>query len=288
MRRTDFFGPTGTDQQRTDHGGEAKAAYTEPDAPLNAASDWHDRWLPGVLYRLEHGSFALDRKSAWSMRSQDSHSAGFGSNEPFSRQHAECTVNRYPARSDGLAEASLGAREDDPRAAAARCVDQPRGYSGGGVSEAGVDQIPLLVTHLCGEVDQDVLADDGDVVDEIEQIAASDETYAGLARCDPGGCVPCVIEYSGFVDRTRRGELAQPRRTTVRRLVHRAERSGLNDDEVISGLSPHGEDRTGGQCAPQGPLNQTLQSRLVELREQRYRAQGVQLVVHTAQHAIQR
>lgn len=36
-----------------------QAAYTEPDPPLTAASDWHDRWLPGVLYRLEHGSFAL-------------------------------------------------------------------------------------------------------------------------------------------------------------------------------------------------------------------------------------
>lgn len=37
-----------------------QAAYTEPDAALTAASDWHDRWLPGVLYRLEHGPFAID------------------------------------------------------------------------------------------------------------------------------------------------------------------------------------------------------------------------------------
>lgn len=37
-----------------------QAAYTEPDASLTAAADWHDRWLPGFLYRLEHGAFALD------------------------------------------------------------------------------------------------------------------------------------------------------------------------------------------------------------------------------------
>jgi hypothetical protein len=36
-----------------------QAAYTEPDPPLTAAADWHDRWLPGVLHRLEHGPFAL-------------------------------------------------------------------------------------------------------------------------------------------------------------------------------------------------------------------------------------
>ncbi|GAB3665529.1 hypothetical protein GCM10027596_31850 [Nocardioides korecus] len=35
-------------------------AYEERDAPLTAASDWHDRWLPGVLHRLEHGPFAVD------------------------------------------------------------------------------------------------------------------------------------------------------------------------------------------------------------------------------------
>ncbi|WP_460821631.1 hypothetical protein [Nocardioides ungokensis] len=35
-------------------------AYEDRNAPLTAAADWHDRWLPGVLYRLEHGAFALD------------------------------------------------------------------------------------------------------------------------------------------------------------------------------------------------------------------------------------
>ena len=35
-------------------------AYQDPDAPLTAAADWHDRWLPGVLYRMEHGVFATD------------------------------------------------------------------------------------------------------------------------------------------------------------------------------------------------------------------------------------
>jgi len=37
-----------------------QAAYVERDAPLTAAAEWHDRWLPGVLHRLEHGPFALD------------------------------------------------------------------------------------------------------------------------------------------------------------------------------------------------------------------------------------
>ena len=36
------------------------AAYRQPDAPLTAAADWHDRWLPGLLHRLEHGAFAVD------------------------------------------------------------------------------------------------------------------------------------------------------------------------------------------------------------------------------------
>jgi hypothetical protein len=35
-------------------------AYENRDVQLTAAADWHDRWLPGVLYRLEHGPFALD------------------------------------------------------------------------------------------------------------------------------------------------------------------------------------------------------------------------------------
>ena len=37
-----------------------QGAYVERDAPLTAAAEWHDRWLPGVLHRLEHGQFALD------------------------------------------------------------------------------------------------------------------------------------------------------------------------------------------------------------------------------------
>jgi len=35
-------------------------AYEDRDAPLTSAADWHDRWLPGVLHRIEHGAFALD------------------------------------------------------------------------------------------------------------------------------------------------------------------------------------------------------------------------------------
>ena len=35
-------------------------AYSDPDAPLTAAADWHDRWLPGLLHRLQHGAFALN------------------------------------------------------------------------------------------------------------------------------------------------------------------------------------------------------------------------------------
>jgi hypothetical protein len=35
-------------------------AYAEADAPLTAAADWHDRWLPGLLHRLEHGPLALN------------------------------------------------------------------------------------------------------------------------------------------------------------------------------------------------------------------------------------
>lgn len=38
-------------------------AYTDPDAPLTAAADWHDRWLPGLLHRLEHGPLALNCSS---------------------------------------------------------------------------------------------------------------------------------------------------------------------------------------------------------------------------------
>ena len=35
------------------------AAYQAVDAPPTAPVDWHDRWLPGLLHRLEHGPFAL-------------------------------------------------------------------------------------------------------------------------------------------------------------------------------------------------------------------------------------
>ena len=37
-----------------------QGAYQDRDAPLTAPVDWHDRWLPGVLHRLEHGPFATD------------------------------------------------------------------------------------------------------------------------------------------------------------------------------------------------------------------------------------
>ncbi|MGY2876384.1 hypothetical protein ACVW00_003574 [Marmoricola sp. URHA0025 HA25] len=37
-----------------------QAAYEEPDPSLTAAADWHDRWLPGVLHRIEHGPFSLN------------------------------------------------------------------------------------------------------------------------------------------------------------------------------------------------------------------------------------
>lgn len=35
-------------------------AYTHPGAPLNAAIEWHDHWLPGLLHRLQSGPLALD------------------------------------------------------------------------------------------------------------------------------------------------------------------------------------------------------------------------------------
>lgn len=39
-------------------------AYETSDAPLTSGADWHDRWLPGLLHRLEHGPFALDCSTA--------------------------------------------------------------------------------------------------------------------------------------------------------------------------------------------------------------------------------
>jgi hypothetical protein len=35
-------------------------AYVDPNAALTAPAEWHDHWLPGLLHRLEHGSFALN------------------------------------------------------------------------------------------------------------------------------------------------------------------------------------------------------------------------------------
>jgi len=36
-----------------------QAAYEQPDPSLTAAAEWHDRWLPGVLHRLDHGVLSL-------------------------------------------------------------------------------------------------------------------------------------------------------------------------------------------------------------------------------------
>jgi hypothetical protein len=41
-----------------------QAAYVDTDGSLTAAAEWHDRWLPGLLYRLEHGPFVLDCDAA--------------------------------------------------------------------------------------------------------------------------------------------------------------------------------------------------------------------------------
>jgi hypothetical protein len=43
-------------------------AYTDSGAPLTAAADWHDRWLPGFLHRLDHGPLALHRSSEHATR----------------------------------------------------------------------------------------------------------------------------------------------------------------------------------------------------------------------------
>jgi hypothetical protein len=37
-----------------------QSAYTDRNPSLTAAADWHDRWLPGLLHRLEHGAHALN------------------------------------------------------------------------------------------------------------------------------------------------------------------------------------------------------------------------------------
>jgi hypothetical protein len=45
-----------------------QAAYQDRDATLTAAADRHDRWLPGVLHRLERGPFAIDSAVKHSLR----------------------------------------------------------------------------------------------------------------------------------------------------------------------------------------------------------------------------
>jgi hypothetical protein len=55
-----------------------QGAYQQPDAPLTAAADWHDRWLPGVLHRLEHGPFALDCSDTHSCRPKTSYADAIG------------------------------------------------------------------------------------------------------------------------------------------------------------------------------------------------------------------
>ena len=37
-----------------------QAAYQDTDSSLTTAADWHDRWLPGLLHRLEHGPHAIN------------------------------------------------------------------------------------------------------------------------------------------------------------------------------------------------------------------------------------
>jgi hypothetical protein len=54
-------------------------AYQQPDAPLTAAADWHDRWLPGLLHRLEHGAFAIDCSEAHLSRPTSAYAALDGS-----------------------------------------------------------------------------------------------------------------------------------------------------------------------------------------------------------------
>ena len=51
-------------------------AYQTSDAPLTAAADWHDRWLPGVLHRLEHGPFALNCSTMHTRRPAAAYATG--------------------------------------------------------------------------------------------------------------------------------------------------------------------------------------------------------------------
>lgn len=58
------------------------AAYEQRDASLTAAADWHDRWLPGVLHRLEHGIFAVDCSQVHKARPETMYLASTNPAEP--------------------------------------------------------------------------------------------------------------------------------------------------------------------------------------------------------------
>jgi hypothetical protein len=45
-----------------------QGAYAADNAPLTAAAEWHDHWLPGLLRRVEHGAFALNCSAEHSAR----------------------------------------------------------------------------------------------------------------------------------------------------------------------------------------------------------------------------
>src|SRR3954452_24238150 len=57
-------------------------AYEDRHASLAAPAEWHDRWLPGVLYRLEHGPFALDCASTHQERSPRAYTDGVEAGQP--------------------------------------------------------------------------------------------------------------------------------------------------------------------------------------------------------------
>jgi hypothetical protein len=65
-----------------------QAAYTDRDAILTAPIDWHDRWLPGVLHRLEHGPFALDCTNRHQKRPESTYAVAHG--------HPTLTTNNAP------------------------------------------------------------------------------------------------------------------------------------------------------------------------------------------------
>ena len=52
--------PKSSERSRPPCGSPGTPPTPSPTRPLTGATDWHDRWLPGVLHRLEHGAFALD------------------------------------------------------------------------------------------------------------------------------------------------------------------------------------------------------------------------------------